>query len=66
MTKILVVHGPNLDLLGKRETEIYGEEDWSATIREVDEEADEEEADVAPATSGHMPEADRDRLAGLT
>ncbi len=26
MTKILVIHGPNLDLLGKRETDIYGKE----------------------------------------
>ncbi|MFH1309407.1 MAG: type II 3-dehydroquinate dehydratase [Candidatus Omnitrophota bacterium] len=25
MTKILVIHGPNLDLLGKREVNIYGE-----------------------------------------
>ena len=24
MSKILVIHGPNLDLLGKRETKIYG------------------------------------------
>jgi 3-dehydroquinate dehydratase-2 len=27
MIKILVIHGPNLDLLGKRETDIYGKMD---------------------------------------
>ena len=31
MVKILVVHGPNLDLLGKREKDIYG----SATIEDI-------------------------------
>ncbi len=31
MKKILVIHGPNLDLLGKRETGIYGK----ATLAEI-------------------------------
>ncbi len=33
MSKILVIHGPNLDLLGKREINIYGKETM-ATINE--------------------------------
>jgi 3-dehydroquinate dehydratase-2 len=30
MKKILVIHGPNLDLLGKRETNIYGKTSLSS------------------------------------
>jgi phosphonate transport system ATP-binding protein len=43
---------------------IYGEEDWSATIRKVDEEAGEADEDnVVPF---EPPCPDRDRLAGMT
>jgi phosphonate transport system ATP-binding protein len=45
-------------------TSIYGEEDWSATIRKVDEQADEQTEDnVLPF---EPPRPDRNRLAGLT
>jgi 3-dehydroquinate dehydratase-2 len=35
MTKILVIHGPNLDLLGKREKDIYGEDTIDAINSEM-------------------------------
>jgi len=44
-------------------TSIYGEEDWSATIRKVDEQAGEGEDNVVPFEA---PRPDRNRLAGLT
>jgi phosphonate transport system ATP-binding protein len=63
----IVYDGPPSNMTSDVLTEIYGEEDWSATIRKVDEaeEADEEEADVVPAAGEARP-LDRDRLAGLT
>jgi 3-dehydroquinate dehydratase-2 len=42
MTQILVLHGPNLNLLGAREPEIYG----STTLAEID-------ADLASRAAGH-------------
>jgi hypothetical protein len=49
-------------------TQIYGEEDWEATIRTVDEEADGDEPDATKpsADADHGPTLDRDRLAGAT
>jgi len=44
-------------------TSIYGEEDWSASIRKVDEEPPEEADNVVPFEA---PRPDRDRMAGLT
>ncbi|MBF0493570.1 MAG: type II 3-dehydroquinate dehydratase [Candidatus Omnitrophica bacterium] len=39
MKKILVIHGPNLDLLGKRETDIYGRETLAGINEEIGESA---------------------------
>jgi phosphonate transport system ATP-binding protein len=45
-------------------TSIYGEEDWTATIRKIDDEAPDVDADnVVPF---EVPLPDRNRLAGLT
>lgn len=47
-------------------TEIYGEEDWSMTIRKVDDD-DTSDADTPPIPDKHDPaNVDRERLAGMT
>jgi phosphonate transport system ATP-binding protein len=60
----IVYDGPPNGLTPEVLTKIYGEEDWSATIRKVDESAPDEEDNVAAEA---MPPAsiDRDRMAGL-
>ncbi len=59
----IVYDGPPDQLTPAVLTSIYGEEDWSATIRKVDEESPEEGDNVVPFEA---PRPDRDRLAGLT
>jgi phosphonate transport system ATP-binding protein len=60
----IVYDGPPDKLTPAVLTSIYGEEDWSATIRKVDEEAPDDDADnVVPFEA---PRLDRDRMAGLT
>jgi phosphonate transport system ATP-binding protein len=61
----IVYDGPASGLGAEVLTKIYGEEDWSATIRKVDEGADEaaEPSNVVPL---ELPVPHRDRLAGLT
>ena len=53
MSKIIVINGPNLDILGKRETNIYGE----VTIEEINtrlgELAKEEKVDIEFYQSNH-------------
>jgi phosphonate transport system ATP-binding protein len=60
----IVYDGPPDRLTAEALTSIYGEEDWSATIRKADGTAEEDALDnVIPF---EPPHPDRDRLAGLT
>jgi phosphonate transport system ATP-binding protein len=61
----IVYDGPPDGLTAEVLTTIYGEEDWSETIRKVDEDADEEE-DAGKAVLVEAPLPHRDRMAGLT
>src|ERR1700722_17513907 len=62
----IVYDGPPTGLSAEVLTKIYGEEDWSATIRKIDDDADAaaEAADNFIALDSRLPH--RDRLAGLT
>jgi phosphonate transport system ATP-binding protein len=60
----IVYDGPPDGLTPAVLTSIYGEEDWSATIRKVDEQAGEPEEDNVVPFEPPLP--DRNRLAGLT
>lgn len=56
MTKILIIHGPNLDLLGAREIDIYGK----FTLQEINDELEKiakaEKADLEIFQSNHEGE----------
>jgi phosphonate transport system ATP-binding protein len=62
----IVYDGPPTELTAAVLTEIYGEEDWSASIRKVD----EDESEAADEASNVIPiearKPHRDRMAGLT
>ena len=60
----IVYDGPPQGLTAEVLTEIYGEEDWTATIRNPDED-DGSEA-VLDEDDHAAPSLDRDRLAGMT
>ena len=62
----IVYDGPPNNLTADVLTKIYGEEDWSATIRKADDETAEADADTANLTAPDLPLPHRDRLAGLT
>ena len=59
----IVYDGPPDGLTADVLTRIYGEEDWEATIRKVDD--DEIEGDQSIADHS-VPKIDRDRMAGMT
>jgi phosphonate transport system ATP-binding protein len=59
----IVYDGPPAGLTAEVLTQIYGEEDWSSTIRKVDEE-EAGEADIVIPLEPRQPH--RDRMAGLT
>jgi phosphonate transport system ATP-binding protein len=62
----IVYDGPPDGLTADVLTTIYGEEDWSATIRKVDEEAEPEEEEAGKVVHLETPLPHRDRMAGLT
>jgi phosphonate transport system ATP-binding protein len=60
----IVYDGPPAGLTAEVLTQIYGEEDWSATVGKLEEDPDEEAADHTVPLQPLQP--DRDRMAGLT
>jgi phosphonate transport system ATP-binding protein len=62
----IVYDGPPKDLTADVLTKIYGEEDWSATIRKADEDTDEAVEPPNNVITLEPREPLRDRMAGLT
>jgi 3-dehydroquinate dehydratase-2 len=56
MSKILIIHGPNLDLLGTRQTEIYGEFSINQINRELKTRAQQENIETDFFQSNHEGE----------
>jgi len=61
----IVYDGPADDLGSEELTKIYGEEDWSATIRKVDDEEDDEPAEVIPEHHGPKTSRPDDVVSGI-
>jgi phosphonate transport system ATP-binding protein len=60
----IVYDGAPAGLTAEALTQIYGEEDWSATVGKLEEDVDQEAADHTIPLQPLQP--DRDRMAGLT
>jgi len=60
----IVYDGPPAGLTAQVLTQIYGEEDWSATVGKLEEDVDDEASDHTVPLQPLQP--DRDRMAGLT
>ncbi len=53
MKKILVINGPNLNFLGIREKNIYGNEDYDYLVKMIEKEAEKRNAEVTCFQSNH-------------
>lgn len=51
--KILVINGPNINMLGIREPDIYGKEDYNALLELLDRTAKDENIEVEEFQSNH-------------
>ena len=56
MTKVLLIHGPNLNLLGQREPEVYGKVTIEEINRDVKKEAAKEDITIEIIQSNHEGE----------
>jgi 3-dehydroquinate dehydratase-2 len=53
MNKILIINGPNLNLLGKREESVYGNKSFEEILPKLQENASENKAEIEYFQSNH-------------
>lgn len=53
MKKILIINGPNLNLLGKREEDIYGKKSFEELLPDISDLASKNEAEIEYFQSNH-------------
>ena len=54
--KVLVINGPNINMLGIREPDVYGKEDYDSLLEFIKKTADEEGIEVKCFQSNHEGE----------